>query len=479
MSLGNSLLAKIEKVNNVVVGLGTNLVGNIIMFLTTIYITNNVTEQVYGEFRLTFALISILVLALMLGRDSSVLYFYQKEQKDSVIFEEAMSGLLLIAVGCIILYIFDGFFIRTLLSNQVSKDSYHLSLLMIPLWAAYNLLTPVVRLKGFVNSSFILSNLLQRFLRFPFLVIFIVLGYNGFAGLAWSMILSQILLLGILIYYLSSVVEWTSPSIKSFVKRFGYALSLGVNSIMLAIAGKIDVLILGKLSSVVDVAIYDIVTSLAIVCLFPYIALSKSFEPKLYQYFNHQEKHDSYRLNLSLAMTLTTLGGLFFIIFSREILALFGKEYVRGDYAFLLVSVSYILISCWGAVSEWMTMNGYAKYNLAFLLLSAMINITLCYMLIPLYGLTGAALALGIGLFISRMMAFIFIMFKGPVLKLVAGPFELIRIVFCIAIAIYFRDQAFLIKSGIYCITGLAFILSDPKIRNYILKRIKNKKVAA
>ncbi|HAS0919134.1 TPA: oligosaccharide flippase family protein [Enterobacter cloacae] len=246
MSLGNSLLAKIEKVNNVVVGLGTNLVGNIIMFLTTIYITNNVTEQVYGEFRLTFALISILVLALMLGRDSSVLYFYQKEQKDSVIFEEAMSGLLLIAVGCIILYIFDGFFIRTLLSNQVSKDSYHLSLLMIPLWAAYNLLTPVVRLKGFVNSSFILSNLLQRFLRFPFLVIFIVLGYNGFAGLAWSMILSQILLLGILIYYLSSVVEWTSPSIKSFVKRFGYALSLGVNSIMLAIAGKIDVLILGN-----------------------------------------------------------------------------------------------------------------------------------------------------------------------------------------------------------------------------------------
>ncbi|MCV5427383.1 polysaccharide biosynthesis C-terminal domain-containing protein, partial [Escherichia coli] len=72
-------------------------------------------------------------------------------------------------------------------------------------------------------------------------------------------------------------------------------------------------------------------------------------------------------------------------------------------------------------------MNGYAKYNLAFLLLSAMINITLCYMLIPLYGLTGAALALGIGLFISKMMAFIFIMFKGPVLKLVAGPFELIR----------------------------------------------------
>jgi len=479
MSSGNSLLEKIEKVNNVVVGLGTNLVGNVIMFLTTIYITNNVTEQVYGEFRLTFSLISILVLALMLGRDSSVLYFYQKEKKDSVILEEVMSGLLLISIGCVILYLFDDFFIRTLLSNQVSKGSYHLSLLMIPLWAAYNLLTPVVRVKGFVNSSFVLSNLLQRFLRFPFLVVFVILGYTGFAGLAWSMILSQILLLGILLYYLFSVVQWSTPAISSFFTRFGYALSLGVNSIILAIAGKIDVLILGKLSSVVDVAVYDIVTSLAIVCLFPYIALSKSFEPRLYQYFSHPEKRASYRLNLSLAMTLTTLGGVFFIIFSREILALFGSEYIRGDFAFLLVSVSYILISCWGAVSEWMTMNGFAKFNFAFLIISAAINIILCYLLIPLYGLTGAALALGVGLFLSKMMAFIFIMFKGPVLKLVAGPFEIIRVVICIAIAIYFREQSFLIKCGIYCIAGIIFVLSDQKIRHYILKIIRNKKVAA
>lgn len=479
MSSGKNLLEKIEKLNNVVVGLGTNLVGNAIMFLTTIFITNNVTEHVYGEFRLTFALISILVLALMLGRDSSVLYFYQKEKKDSVIFEEVMSGLLLIIAGCIFLYIFDDFFIRVLLSNQVSKGSYHLSLLMIPLWAAYNLLTPVVRVKGFVNSSFILSNLLQRLLRFPFLLVFIVLGFNGFAGLAWSMILSQILLLGILLYYLFYTVKWSAPGIKSFFTRFGYALSLGVNSIMLAIAGKIDVLILGKLSTVVNVAIYDIVTSLAIVCLFPYIALSKSFEPRLYQYFNHTEKHTSYRLNFSLAMTLTTLGGVFFITFSQEILSLFGKEYIRGEFAFLLVSVSYILISCWGAVSEWMTMNGYAKYNFAFLILSAVINIALCYILIPLYGLTGAALALGAGLFMSKLMAFLFILFKGPVLKLVAGPLEVIRVLLCVFVAIYFHEQSFLIKCGIYCATSLIFVLSDPKLRHYVLKLIKNKRVAA
>lgn len=478
MNSGKNLLEKIERFNNVIVGLGTNLVGNVIMFLTTIYITNNVTEQVYGEFRLTFALISILVLTLMLGRDSSVLYFYQKEKNDSVIFEEVMSGLLLILVGCVVLYIFDDFFIQLLLNGQVSKTNYHLSLLMIPLWAIYNLLTPIVRVKGFVNSSFILSNLLQRFLRFPFLVIFIVLGYNGFPGLAWSMILSQILLVGILMYYLYTAVQWSPPEIRSFFTRFGYALSLGMNSIMLAIAGKIDVLLLGRLANIVSVAVYDIVTSLAIVCLFPYIALSKSFEPRLYQYFTHTEKHASYRLNFALALTLTTIGGVFFIIFGREVLSLFGKEYAQGDTAFILVSISYIFISCWGAVSEWMTMNGYAKYNLVFLIISAAINIALCYLLIPPYGLIGAALALGGGLFMSKLMAFMFIVSKGPVLKLVAGPFEVIRVAVFIGVAVYFREQSFVIKGLIYCLGCLLFVLSDSKIREYIIKKLKNKRAA-
>lgn len=472
MSLVKGLLEKIEKVNNIVVGLGTNIVGNVIMFLTTIYITNNVTEQVYGEFRLTFSLVSILVLTLMMGRDSSVLYFFQKEKKDSVIFEEVISGLFLISLGCTILYVFDDFFIRTLLSNLVSKENYQLSLLMIPLWASYNLLTPVVRVKGSVNFSFILSNLLQRLLRFPFLVAFIVLGYNGFLGLAWSMILSQALLLGGMVWYVCSVVQWSPPAIKSFVTRFGYALSLGVNSIMLAIAGKIDVLLLGKLSSVVDVAVYDIVTSLAIVCLFPYIALSKSFEPRLYQFFKYPEKHISYRLNLSLATTLTTLCGIFFITFGSEILAIFGKEYVRGYFPFSLVTIAYIFISCWGTVSEWMTMNGYAKYNLTFLIISSAINVLLCYFLIPIYGLTGAAIALGSGLFVSKMMAFIFILFKGPALKLIVRLSDIIRIMAFTMIAFYFHDQRLFIKCGLYCAISLLYILSDKILMSYFYKKI-------
>lgn len=472
----NSISNKIEKVNNVIVGLGSNLIGNLILFLTTMYITNNVTPDTYGQFRLAFAFISILVITLMLGRDSSILFYYQKEKSDRVIIEESLSGTVLVIAGCIILYLFDDLVIRTVLSNQVGLKNYHLALLMLPLWAVYNLLTPVVRVKGLINSSFILSNLLQRILRFPFLFLFIYAGYNDFGGLAWSMIISQGLLLILLFVYLFRTLEWHTPQFSSFFTRFNYSFSLGMNAIMLSIAGKIDVLLLGHLSTTSHVAIYDIVTSLAIVALFPYIALTKSFEPKLYGYFDHPEKHTSYRNNLSLSFTLTALAGLFFVLFGQELLVLFGSEYSEGSSAFILLSVVYTGISCWGAVSEWMTMNGYARYNFIFLMICGALNVGLCFMLIPTYGLLGATIALGISLFSSKLFAFLFIILKKPAYKLVASFSQIGLLLTVMLIANIFTQSNLIIKIVVYLLTSLLLCMSQKPLRSYALSILKRGK---
>ncbi|WP_428943480.1 lipopolysaccharide biosynthesis protein [Pantoea sp. FN060301] len=461
----NSIINRLERFNNVIVGLGSNLIGNMILFLTTMYITNNVTEDVYGQFRLVFAFVSILVIALMMGRDSSILYFYQKEKNDKVILEESFSGIILVVIGCGLLYIFDVFFIKYVLSNKVSVENYHLSLLMLPLWAAYNLLTPVVRVKGFINSSFILSNLLQRFLRFPFLFLFIYAGYNNFRGLAWSMILSQGILLVILVMYLMRTLTWHSPQMTSFFTRFGYSFSLGMNAIMLSVAGKIDVLLLGKLSTTSDVAIYDIVTSLAIVTLFPYIALTKSFEPKLYGYFDNAKIQLPYRNNISLSFTLSVFAGLFFILFGHEILSVFGNAYARGTVALMLLAAIYTAVSCWGAVSEWMTMNGYAKYNFIILMSCGVINISLCYILIPLWGLIGATIALGISLISSKLAAFVFIQAKHSAIKLVANIQQIIIFIITTAAAGYYSDSNFTLKVIVYILLMVAICISQKTIR--------------
>ena len=469
----NSIIKKTERLNNVIVGLGSNVIGNLLLFLTTIYITNNVTEDIYGQFRLVFAFVSILVIVLMMGRDSSILYYYQKEKSDKVIIEESLSGTVLVLSGCVLLYLFDDFIIRTVLSNQVTVANYHLSLFMLPLWALYNLLTPVVRVKGFINSSFILSNLLQRILRFPFLLAFIYVGYNNFSGLAWSMILSQALLLLLLIIYLIRTLKWHPPLLSSFFTRFNYSFSLGINAIMLSVAGKIDVLLLGKLSTTTDVAIYDIITSLAIVTLFPYIALTKSFEPRLFNFFNNEEVKVAYRNNIVISFTLTALAGLFFILFGRETLSLFGDNYTQGSSAFILLVAVYCLLSCWGGVSEWMTMNGYAKYNFIFLISCSVINIVLCYRLIPEWGIVGATIALGISLLLSKLSAFIFIVCRHPANRLLADIKQISLLIIVICLAAFFSGKALPVKCGIFPVMAVIICVSQKAFRTKALALLK------
>lgn len=466
----NLSIKKIEKKNSVIIGLGTNLLGNLILFLTTMYMTNNVTEDEYGQFRLTFALVSILVVCLMLGRDSSVLYFYQKEKTDKAILEEVFSGLVMVIIGCLALYFLDDYIIKYFLNSHVSRDNYHLAILMIPLWAAYNLLTPIVRVKGFINISFLLSNLIQRALRFPFLLVFIWLGYNNFWGLAWSMILSQMILLILLFIYVRSLLSWSIPNALSFFSRFSYSFSLGLNSILLAVAGKIDVIIIGKLSSTSNVAIYDIVTSLALVTLFPYIALSKSYEPKLFNFFENNDKHNSYRKNFTLSLSLTSIAGIFFILFSKDILALFGREYIAGYVALVIIAMFFIIIACTGAVNEWMTMNSYAKINFFILLMSGFLNVFLCYLLIPGYGLPGAAVALGSALLFSKLAALAFISFKHNARMLIVDYKQFLLVFILVSISVCCINTSLFIKILLFCTLSLLLVLMNGAIRQKVFK---------
>ena len=65
---------KFETKNGMMFGFASNIVGNAIMFLTTIYLTQTYATEIYGEFRLLSTFISFFVLIVMLGRDNYIIY---------------------------------------------------------------------------------------------------------------------------------------------------------------------------------------------------------------------------------------------------------------------------------------------------------------------------------------------------------------------------------------------------------------------
>ena len=397
----------LEKYNNILTGFSSNIVGNILMFATTIFLTRMYPPEIYGEFRFVFSLIALVVIVLLFGRDNGIIYFSQdkKVDKNTIIKEEVIFGLTVLTLGTLFLYIFSSAIVKHFFSN-VTLEYFQLSLIMIPLWGFFNLLLSGLKVKGMVNYSFLLSNLTQRALRVPFFI-FLTLLSTSYYSLALGMILSQVVLVYLAIKKIPFVLQLRDINIKDFFKRFSYSAQLGINAIIVVLLTKIDVIMVGKYTDNTQVAIYDTCVMLSFVIMLPFIALVKSSEPVMKGLVTQKNIQKKYTKDLKLAIELSLGILLFYFLADEEILHIFGEVYVSGADAFLVLSISYMLVIMLGTPIELLNMNGFTKVSTIILVSSIFINIGLNHLLIPLYGIVGAGIATGVSLIFSKIIGLV------------------------------------------------------------------------
>ncbi len=87
---------------------------------------------------------------------------------------------------------------------------------------------------------------------------------------------------------------------------------------------------------------------------------------------------------------------LIMIFFAESILNIFGSEFVPGATSLIILSIGWLVLSSTGSVSQIITMSGRSKLSLINASSVLVINILLNSLLIPQYGVTGAALATAI-----------------------------------------------------------------------------------
>jgi len=407
-------LSKLEKYNNILAGFSSNVLGNFLMFGVTIFLTRTYEPEVYGEFRLIFSFISLAAIIFLLGRDNGIIYFAQQLHKisnNNIIQEETYYGFLMLISGTAILFFLDDWIISNLLNRNVKLEHYYIALLMIPLLGLFNLLLAGLKVKGMINYTAILSNIIQRSIRVPFFLILTICS-TTYYSLALAMILSQVVLIYLALKRLSFILNFKTLNIKNFFYRFNYSLKLGFNSIIVVLLTKIDLIMVGKYTDNTQVAIYDICVLLSFTIMFPFIALVKSTEPVMKNLVTIKEIQQKYIKNLKLSIKLSLGILLLFIITSKDILAIFGEVYINGSETLIILSISYMILIILGTPIEVLNMNGFAKLSSYILVISIVINIGLNYFLIPVYGMTGAAIATAISLFFSKSIGLVIVRIK-------------------------------------------------------------------
>lgn len=159
-----------------------------------------------------------------------------------------------------------------------------------------------------------------------------------------------------------------------------------------------DIVLLGILRSPTDAGVYRVASRGAEFIEFVLLAVNAPLAPMMARLFARGEGRRLQRLITSSARVITALSApiaLGLVVFGDAFLGLFGHGFVQGRSALTILAAAQMVNAFFGSVGMALTMTGHERDTLRGLLLAAVLNVSLNFLLIPPFGTVGAAVATG------------------------------------------------------------------------------------
>lgn len=198
------------------------------------------------------------------------------------------------------------------------------------------------------------------------------------------------------------------PEIASLLQPFyeakqliRFSLPLLIVDIATLFLFRIDRLMLGWLGNSSDVGIYNAAATNGLLIRAIIEAISASCSPMISDLYNRGKKKE-----LEQIFQSTTRWGfilslpifLVLLLFSTNIMALFGSDFSKGRFVLIVLSAANLIVAVRGPTAPMLAMSGKQDLELFNTLVLGGMNIVLNFLLIKPYGILGAAIATGVSI---------------------------------------------------------------------------------
>ena len=391
--------------------------GSLFRYLFSIMMARWLGPQMLGIYSLGNAITRIGEIFGIMGLDNGVLRYVsrEKEKNDNVrnsIFSSIKMGFISsIFIGLLLYFSSDWIVLNlfnedTFLSTVIKVYALTLPFTVTTLIASFATQGfKILKYKVFVNQ---IVN--------PFtLLLTMILSYVFFGvnvAILAPTVVSAVIGFFLILHYLNGFVDVSVSKVlnaKFDNKILRFSLPLMFVSAIGIIMHWTDIIMLGILKDAKDVGLYHPVERTAGLIRMILFAFASIFAPLFSQYFH--EKNQTKMLEVFQLSTkwilLTSLPlFIFLILFSNTILMLFGSEFGNNSLALPILTVGIMIQAVFGLGSPSLTMSGFQKYNLINALVALFTNIFLNIMLIPQFGIAGAAMGTTIALFLISLLRF-------------------------------------------------------------------------
>lgn len=168
-----------------------------------------------------------------------------------------------------------------------------------------------------------------------------------------------------------------------------------------------DTLILTAMKGTGDVGVYNVSTRIVTLAVFVMAPINAAFAPHI-AYLHHigevGELERNYRSATTWIVRLALPAFIMLLVFPQEILHLFGKEFATGALVTVILGAGQLVNAATGPCGTVLNMSGKVMINMADNLGALIFNVVLNLLLIPPFGIVGAAIAWSLSLALVNLL---------------------------------------------------------------------------
>jgi len=411
-----------SNIPNLAKGAIINLFGavsrTVLLFAYTVFLARSLSASDLGLYFLIFTIINIMGVVAMVGLDFGVVRYvalFAGEGKYRLVQKTLSAGLSLgIPISVAVTAVIIG--VAPQLSNLVMESSpeevtaLRIFALSIPFWVMARLLNATTQGINRMQYQVYSRDMGEQLSKIGFSVVAVAFGAS-LVGVIWANTASIVLAAGMSLWFVVLALpraDRTQPEPSSPVARiFRYSYPLAFSNILGIVLAWVDMLFMGYLGSSTDVGYYGAALRLGTGGSVVLLAFATVFTPIISDLYNRRRSTELHSLYKTVGRWIFIFSLPIFLVtatFADPLMKMFGSEFTAGSIALILLALGQLINASTGTAGLMVLMSGRSKMEMVNVSASLVVNVALCFLLIPRLGIVGAAIANATGAAVINLM---------------------------------------------------------------------------
>ncbi|MBI4707248.1 MAG: flippase [Candidatus Omnitrophica bacterium] len=401
-------LSKIAK-NASISGIG-EVVFNVFGYITNIVMTRHVGPAIFGIFNLANIITWIAQIFSSFGLNDGLLRFVAfykakgdtQRLKGTIIFGTKITLSLSLLLTGIIFFYADYIAVRFFHDSSLELPLKVL-IISLPFLTLGELWLRVIQSFQVIKYQIYIQKFYQPVVKLVVLISLFLIGMK-LGGILIASIISILTGFFFSLFYLVKIFPVHKKLPEPVYEKkeiIAFSLPLSLNQFFGVLTFYIDSLMLGYFKTASDVGIYNAVGRVAILILLPLSSFNTIFAPMISEIYSKNEMgklEELFKTTTKWVFILSFPVFLLCILLAEPIMGIFGQGFAAGAVALMILGGGELVNAGSGSVGYMLMMTGRSRIVLLNSIIFCFSNIGLNYVLIPQYGIIGAATATGLSL---------------------------------------------------------------------------------